>query len=159
MLNLRNRPPKILLYPDEHLKRISKPINFKTTSMGDRAKVVRKMGAALVAQNWGQKLGIAAPQIGINLRVIVVRGNVMYNPEWEPSKAPQDVITEGCYSVPGKTFRVSRAPYGWARWTNIHGKPFEDKLSGLPAIVFQHEISHLNGQCLPDYAEEVAVKS
>lgn len=113
------------------------------------------MGAALQKTSYGDKLGIAAPQIGVNLRVIIVRGNVMFNPEWQPSRAPANTVTEGCYSVPEKTFKVQRAQYGWAKWTNIDGKPFEDKVSGLPAIVFQHEMSHLNGECLPDYGTEV----
>lgn len=101
------------------------------------------------------RLGIAAPQIGINKRVIIVRGNVMFNPEWMPTKAPPETVIEECYSVPGKRFKVSRAPYGWAKWTNIDGKPFEDKLKGLPAIVFQHELDHLDGKCCIDVGEPV----
>ena len=113
------------------------------------------MGAALQATKWGMKLGIAAPQIGLNQRVVIVRGNVMFNPTWEPVKAPPETITEGCYSLPNKTFKVSRAKYGWAKWTNINGRPMEDKLNGLPAIVFQHEVDHLDGKCCADVGEEI----
>lgn len=155
MLDFRNRPPKILIHPDKLLKRIAEPVDFNTTSLEERTEIVRKMGAALGAQKWGQKLGIAAPQIGINKRVIVVRGNVMFNPEWHPAKAPTDTITEACYSVPGKTFKVQRAPYGWVKWTNIHGKPGEHKLQGIPAVVLQHELDHLDGKCCGDVGEEV----
>lgn len=150
LLNWRNKVPKILEYPDKRLKLIAKPVDFNKTTFEERAAVVRKMGMALKSQTWGEKQGIAAPQIGIGLRVMVVRGNVMFNPEWTPTKAPTESMIEACYSVPGKTFQVDRAKYGWAKWTNIDGKPFEDKISGLPAIVFQHEIDHLNGICCAD---------
>jgi len=113
------------------------------------------MGAALAQQSYGGRIGIAAPQIGINKRIIIVSGNVMLNPEWHPSKAPPNEVTEGCYSIPNKVFKVDRAQYGWAKWTNIDGKPFEDKLSGTNAIVFQHEIDHLDGKCCADVGEEI----
>lgn len=123
--------------------------------MFERTSIVRKMAAALGGVTYGQKLGIAATQIGINYRVIIVRGNVMFNPEWTPSKAPMTSMTEACYSVPGRFFTVYRAPYGWAKWTNIEGKPFEDKLTGVPAVVFQHELDHLDGKCCVDVGEEL----
>ena len=127
-------------------------------SLPKRTAIVRKMGAALAKQTYGDKLGIAAPQIGINLRIMIVRGNVMFNPQWTPSKAPLEDITEGCYSVPKKVFSVPRAKYGWAKWTNIEGKPFADKLNGIPAIVFQHELSHLDGKCCPDLGKEIKIE-
>jgi peptide deformylase len=145
----------ILTHPDRRLKRIAKPVDFDSMSMVERMSIVRRMSNALGGVTYGQRLGLAAPQIGINYRVIIVRGNVMFNPEWVPCKAPPNYITEGCYSVPGKQYRVARAPYGWAKWMTIEGKPMEDKLNELPAIVFQHEISHLNGECLPDYGEPI----
>lgn len=113
------------------------------------------MGRALQNTQYGAKLGLAAPQIGINKRVIIVRGNVMFNPEWTPTKAPPEYITEGCYSVPKRLFKVSRSKYGWAKWTNIEGQPCEDKLTGIPAIVFQHELDHLDGKCCVDVGEEI----
>ena len=155
LLKWRNRTPKFLLHPDERLKRIAEPVDFEKTTLEERTKIVRKMGAALAKTTWGMKLGIAAPQIGINLRVVIVRGNVMFNPEWNPTKAPSEQNTEGCYSVPKRLFKVPRAPYGWAKWTSIDGRPMEDKLKELPAIVFQHELSHLNGICIADIGEEV----
>ena len=86
-------------------------------------------------------------------------GNVMFNPEWQPTKAPPEQGQEACYSVPKRIFKVNRAPYGWAKWTNIDGKPFEDKLTGIPAIVFQHELNHLDGICCIDIGEEIKINS
>ena len=153
LLKWRNRPPKFLIHPDKRLKRIAEPIDFERSTHAMRMQIVRKMNNALGGTTYGQRLGIAAPQIGINKRVIIVRGNVMFNPTWHPSKAPMSTITEGCYSVPKKMYQVERASYGWAEWLDINGRPMRDKLRDLPAIVFQHEIQHLDGQCLPDYGE------
>ena len=144
-----------LLHPDPLLKRIAEPVDFKKTTREDRVKIVRDMNNALNGADWGMKLGLAAPQIGINKRVAIVRGNVMFNPSFTPSKAPTNLITEGCYSVPGRSFSVERSPSIWAEWTNIDGRPFKDKLNGLQAIVFQHEVDHLNGLCCADVGKEI----
>lgn len=150
LLKWRNKTPKVLIHPDPRLKRIAKPVDFNEVNLEKRTAIVRKMGATLASQTYGMRLGLAAPQIGISLRVMIVRGNVMFNPEWTPSKAPTETSTEACYSVPKKMFKVERAPYGWAKWTNIDGRPMEDKLKGLPAIIFQHEYEHLQGKCCID---------
>lgn len=159
ILDLRNRPPSILKYPDKKLKRIAIAVDFKKINLKDRTTTVRKMGLALAKQKYGSQEGIAAPQIGINLRVMIIRGNVMFNPEWCPTKAPPEEAIEGCYSLPNKIFKVSRAKYGWAKWTNIEGRPMESKLIGISAIVFQHELDHLNGLCCSDIGEEIETKS
>ncbi|MEX2053933.1 MAG: peptide deformylase [Candidatus Colwellbacteria bacterium] len=146
---------KILIHPDRRLKRVAQPVDFEKMSMQERTNIVRHMAIALGGATYGQKIGLAAPQIGINYRVVIVRGNVMFNPTWTPSKAPANIITEGCYSVPNRFFKVSRATGGWAKWTNIEGEPMEDKINGLPAIVFQHELDHLDGKCCADVGEEI----
>lgn len=155
LLKWRNRPPKFLIYPDQRLKRIAEPVDFENTTYAMRMQTVRKMNNALGGATYGQRLGLAAPQIGINERVIIVRGNVMFNPTWHPTKAPTNTIVEGCYSVPKKLYEVERAPYGWAEWTDINGERHKSKLKDLPAIVFQHEIDHLNGKCCADVGKLV----
>jgi peptide deformylase len=149
----------IIIHPDKRLKRIAKSVDFNKMSLQGRTNIVRKMGAALGAVTYGQRLGLAAPQIGINYRVIIVDGNVCFNPQWNPARGQNVIMTEGCYSVPGKLFKVQRAKYGWVTWTDINGKPFEDKLSGIPAVVFQHEIDHLDGKCCADIGEEIDMKT
>lgn len=155
LLKMRNKPPAILIYPDKRLKRVAEPVDFEKTSYEERVAIVRKMGAALGGTEYGMKLGLAATQIGINKRVIIVRGNVMFNPEWEPVKEQTETTVEGCYSVPHKKFTVTRPKYGWAKWTDINGNPCEDKISGLAATVFQHELDHINGICCIERGEEI----
>ena len=158
LVNWRNRAPEILIYPNPRLKRIAEAVDFNKITLEKRVGIVRKLGVALAKQSYGQRLGIAAPQIGINLRVIIVRGNVMFNPEWQPTKAPPETSIEQCYSSPNKTYKVSRAKYGWAKWTNIDGRPMESKLNYVPSIVFQHELDHLKGICCADIGKEIEME-
>lgn len=158
ILDIRNRPLPILKYPNRKLKRIAIAVDFNKTTLKQRMAIVRKMGNSLSKQTYGQKLGIAAPQIGINLRVIIVEGNIMFNPEWNSKETPPEPSIEACYSVPKKVFKVYRPAYGWVKWTSITGKPKENRVKKLTAIIFQHELSHLNGECLPDYGEEINIK-
>lgn len=147
---------KFLVYPDKLLKRVAKPVDFEKTDQEARMKIVKTLMDALYkGTTYGNKLGIAAPQLGINKRVIIVRGIAMFNPEWHPSRAPQQKVLEACYSIPNKYYNVYRAQYGWAKWTNVYGNPEELKLTGITAIIFQHEYSHLEGQCCADLGEEV----
>lgn len=155
LLKWRNRPPKFLIHPDPRLKRIAEPIDFEHGTRAQRMQIVRKMNNALGGATYGQRLGLAAPQIGINKRVVIVRGNVMFNPTWHPSKAPTNTVTEGCYSVPKKMYNVQRAQYGWAHWIDIDGQPHKGKLKDLAAIVFQHELDHLDGKCCIDVGVEL----
>jgi peptide deformylase len=146
----RKRPPEFLVHPHSTLAKRAEEIDFTKTSRKELVKIVRKMGAALSSTGYGDKLGIAAPQIGISKRIMVVLGVVMVNPTWKPSKAPPEKVVEGCYSVPHKVYEVERAPYGWASWVSIDGTPRHFKLNGLQAIVFQHEFDHLEGRCCAD---------
>jgi peptide deformylase len=150
LLKMRNKTPVILVHPHPVLSRRAKEIDFEKTSLEQLTAIVRKMGAALKDVGYGNRLGIAAPQIGISKRIMVVQGAVMVNPTWTPSKAPKEIVVEGCYSLPHKTYEVHRASYGWAKWRSINGEERSFKLSGLNAIVFQHELDHLDGKCCVD---------
>lgn len=161
MLKKRNKAPTILVYPNPKLKMVAKPINFRTDKKEEIIEIVRKLGAALRGVNYGDRLGMAAPQIGISKRVFVCQGAVCVNPTWTPpsDESQLQTVMEGCYSVPGKMFKVKRWKYGWAKWKSVDGEEREYKLSGINAIVFQHELSHLDGQCCCDLGEEYKPES
>ena len=143
----KNRRRKILMYPSKKLFKPSVPItDFSGEGIAKLERLVTVMISTLQKQDWGQKLGIAAPQIGVNKRVFIALGHVFVNPEFTPTKAPPETITEGCYSLGKRLFKVPRAKYGWAKWQDTRGNGFEEKISGLKAIVFQHELNHLNGK-------------
>ena len=92
--------------------------------------------------------GLAAPQIGISKRVIVVDvgdGLIeMVNPEIIESSG-SETAPEGCLSVPGYSGEVTRAALVIVKALNRSGDAFEVQAEGLKARALQHEIDHLNG--------------
>ncbi|MHB0929555.1 MAG: peptide deformylase [Candidatus Nanopelagicales bacterium] len=92
--------------------------------------------------------GLAAPQIGVSLRVFsyCVDGVVghLINPDLDLSEELQDG-PEGCLSLPGLTFDTQRALRVVARGMNMHGEPVVIEGSELLARAVQHETDHLDG--------------
>ncbi|HEV3125261.1 MAG TPA: peptide deformylase [Candidatus Dormibacteraeota bacterium] len=93
-------------------------------------------------------VGLAATQVGVPLRVIVMKvDNQLYtlaNPEVVRSSGEQ-IGYEGCLSVPGYIGEVARAEKVVARGLNRNGKQVRIKGEGLLARAIQHEIDHLDG--------------
>jgi len=118
-------------------------------------------------------VGLAAPQVNISERLIVVEYGeeeedesegqqegpkklfVMINPEI--LKASQETLlgVEGCLSIPNLVGEVERHATIQVKGLNRHGKPAKVKAQGWLARIFQHEIDHLNGILFPDRAKRV----
>lgn len=164
LLQRRNRPLPILTKPNWRLLRYAEPIGFEETPVQEIVDIIRKLNASLMAQNWGNRLGLAAPQIDINKRIFIYlsRGSykVCINPIWRPSKAPQELIIEACYSLrKGDYYKVRRDSTGWAHYQGINGRWEEEKLNGQDAIVYQHELGHLDGICCDKIGELIKDKN
>ena len=143
------------MYPSRCLRRPTVSVAVFDEALEHK---VALMVRSLASQTWGSRLGLAANQIGLTERMAIVLGRLVINPTWQPSKAPPDISIEGCYSLGmEKMFRVKRAPYGWAKWQDIHGEWHEEKLRGMKAVVFQHEIDHLDGRTCVEGGEPVEV--
>lgn len=102
--------------------------------------------------------GLAAPQIGVSKRVIVVDSGddllELINPEiilWEGTDTDQ----EGCLSIPGYTGEVARYGKVTVKALNREGLQVEITREGLAARALQHEIDHLDGILFIDKAENV----
>lgn len=97
------------------------------------------------------KLGLAAPQIGIGRHMAICLGTLMMHMEFTPAKQ-KDIQDERCFSVEKASVmkRIWRPSYGWAKYTDPRTmKVHEEKISGLRARIFQHELDHLSGvSCL-----------
>ncbi|RKD24142.1 peptide deformylase [Ammoniphilus oxalaticus] len=106
-------------------------------------------------------VGLAAPQVGILKRVIVMDcgdGIIeMINPEIV-ERDGEEVGPEGCLSIPGLLGDVRRALKVKARGLDRHGNPIEVVGEDLLARCIQHEIDHLNGVLFIDLAEKVYEK-
>ncbi|HEY5790048.1 MAG TPA: peptide deformylase [Gammaproteobacteria bacterium] len=143
-------PLEILTYPDPRLKQESLPVEVVDDAL--RA-FVAELEATMRAGPGG--VGIAAPQVGRFLRVVIVdvpprkksssHGRlVLVNPEiteWEGMA----VGREGCRSVPDYTGNVIRAERIALRALDEHGAPREFRMEGFEARAVQHELDHLDG--------------
>lgn len=94
-------------------------------------------------------VGIASPQVGRNIRAIVININdtieCYINPEIVKTSEAMQEGEEGCLSVPGIYGLVDRHKRITVHALNRHGRRVEMDLRNFPAVVFQHEIDHLNG--------------
>jgi len=119
-------------------------------------------------------VGLAAPQVGVSERVIVVeyaepeeveegeepkevepKLYVMVNPEIVKSSPDTVVGVEGCLSIPTLVGEVERAHEVRIRGLNRRGQPMKVKAEGWLARIFQHEIDHINGVVFTDLATQV----
>ena len=94
-------------------------------------------------------VGLAAPQIGQSLRLIIVerapKPLVLINPEIVSHSLRRHILEEGCLSVLGKYGLIKRWRSVKVRAQTLDGQPFEITAQGFLAQIFQHEIDHLNG--------------
>lgn len=99
-------------------------------------------------------VGLAAPQIGVSLRVIVVEFEeqlyTVANPEIVWASAETEVADEGCLSIPGLVGKVERPARVRVRAKDAKGKAMGLVAEGWLARIFQHEIDHLDGILYPD---------
>lgn len=119
--------------------------------------LAEKMGLAM---DEFKGVGLAAPQIGRDLRLIVVTDDrqgftAMINPIITFSSKEKILSEEGCLSVPGVYGLVRRAAKIRYSYIDTHGKKITAKAKGLTAIIVQHECDHLNGVLFIDKAEKI----
>ena len=104
-------------------------------------------------------LGIAAPQVGVNLRIYIARLNYgtknelivpMINSHLSDKSHEMAVGEEGCLSIPGRFGTVERHESLTVEYTDIKGKKHTLNLTGLNARIMQHETDHLDGTLIAD---------
>jgi peptide deformylase len=116
-------------------------------------------------------VGLAAPQIGLSERIIVIeyfereedeekedapkKVWAVLNPEIVKASEEKLMGVEGCLSIPGMVGEVERHAQIQIKGLNRHGKPMRIKANGWLARIFQHEIDHLNGVLFTDRATRV----
>ncbi len=119
-------------------------------------KFIKDMVETLIVDNGA---GIAAPQVGVNTRIVIVTINKkqilpLVNPEILDMSQETDIDTEGCLSLPGKWGPVERASEITLRFTDTTGRQVTMKLKDFEARVVQHEVDHLNGILFVDHVPE-----
>jgi peptide deformylase len=146
---------KIVTLPDPVLKRKAHTVNkFDKNLHALLDDMVETMRAA-------PGVGLAAPQIGLSERIIVIEYYerpedeeveeapkkvwAVINPEIVKASEEMLMGVEGCLSIPGLVGEVERHAEVQVKGLNRHGKPMKVKAKGWLARIFQHEIDHLNG--------------
>ena len=146
---------KIVTLPDPVLKRKAHTVNQFDKNLhallNDMVETMRDAPG----------VGLAAPQIGLSERIIVIEYYerpedeevedapkkvwAVINPEIVKTSEEMLMGVEGCLSIPGLIGEVERHAAVQVKGLNRHGKPMKVKAKGWLARIFQHEIDHLNG--------------
>ncbi len=143
----------ILEVPDPRLKQVSTPVEAVTDDI--RALVADMFETMYAAPG----IGLAAVQVGVPKRVLVIDLQEAEDEDGEPVRDPRVFINpeivehsdqevpynEGCLSVPEQYAEVDRPDEIRARWLDLDGKSHDAEIDGMLAVCLQHEMDHLEG--------------
>lgn len=157
---------EILKMGDARLRRTAEPV--QAFGSPELLSLLQDMRDTMVA---AQGAGLAAPQIGVNLQVVIfgtgqvvprypgeppIPPTVLINPLLEPQGHDEQIGWEGCLSVPGLRGEVPR----WAglryRGLDEHGQAIDRTVTGFHARVVQHEVDHLLGILYPQRMRDLS---
>lgn len=160
-------PIRTIVYvPDEVLRRKARPV----TKFDDKLQTL--IDDMVETMRLAPGVGLAAPQVDISERIIVVeyyeneekaeedenapkRLYAIVNPEITRKSTETELGVEGCLSMPGIQGEVERHLAVTVKGQNRHGQPVTLKLKDWTARIFQHEIDHLNGILFTDLATRI----
>lgn len=153
----------VYLYGHPVLRRESEPIDKNYPELG---KLIDDMWACMYES---EGVGLAAPQIGRNIKLIVIdaspvgedfpecagRKLTLINPELEVLDGEREVRSEGCLSLPGLSENVPRVEHIRLRWLDENFEPHEEEMTGFLARIVQHEYDHLIGKLYIDHISPI----
>ena len=142
--------------------------NFPDPTLKQKAKRVRAIDGSIrklisdmieTMHSVPERVGLAAPQVGVSLRVIVIglpeaEDIAIVNPKIVRRRGER-LINEGCLSVPGYFGQVKRAESVTVKGRDQNGKEIRIKAEGLLAQALEHEIDHINGVLYLDHLESI----
>ncbi|SLN21766.1 Peptide deformylase [Roseivivax jejudonensis] len=146
----------ILIHPDPRLKKPAAPV-------ADLSDDLRALADDMLETMYeAPGIGLAAPQVGVLTRLIVLdcvkeddpepaRPLVMFNPQILSASSETRLYEEGCLSIPDQYAEVERPAQVRVGWLDRDGTPQEEDFDGLWAVCVQHEIDHLDGKLFIDY--------
>jgi len=151
------------------LREVAKSVPVEEICTEKIQNIIKDMIFAMAEQRDG--IALAAPQIGVNLRIFVIKGKllseadhsykggdadlVFINPEIIKISKEKKDVEEGCLSVRWLYGKVRRSVRATITAFNEKGEKVERGASGLLAQIFQHETDHLNGILFTDNAKQV----
>lgn len=133
----------IIKYPNKILYTKSEDV-----SLEEGKEIAELLKEEIEGLKWGETVGLAAPQIGLNKNVFIALKKVYFNPKvlaWSKNK---EIKQEGCYSLKENKFdyNIERHDSIELTWMNFNGRIRQEKFSGFEAQVIQHEYDHLLGK-------------
>lgn len=143
----------ILIHPDPRLKKPCEAVTKITSE-------VETLGRDLLETMYDAPgIGLAAPQVGVMKRVIVMdcikdgtpEPMILVNPQVIWSSEDQNTYEEGCLSIPDQYADVKRPAAVKVTWLGLDGQIHDRTFAGLWATCVQHEIDHLDGKLFIDY--------
>ncbi|MBI4423655.1 MAG: peptide deformylase [Elusimicrobia bacterium] len=145
---------RITKHGETVLKKVSPPVDYEALRK-ELPGLLRDMWSTMYAAHG---VGLAAPQIGLNLRLAVIdvkpegksQQLVLINPEILSLEGEQDE-EEGCLSIPGLYSKLRRAARVKIAALDAEGRRYEALGEGLLARAFQHETDHLDGKLFIDH--------
>lgn len=130
----------------------SEPVEFPSKTIGRTASEMLRF----MVLNKG--CGLAAPQVGIPLRIFTYKNGVMgivVNPKIIEYSSEEIDFVEGCLTYPGREFRTKRHKSLLVSYQDLAGNLVEKRLTDLSAIIFEHECDHLDGRLVSQHGTEV----
>lgn len=145
----------ILEYPDPRLRTKAVPVTQVDDAM---RQLIDDMIETMYKANG---IGLAATQVNVHQRLLVIdiseernQPQAFINPEII-ARDGEEVMEEGCLSVPGFYENVQRAQHVRVRALDRNGETFELEADGLLAVCIQHEMDHLEGKLFVDYLSDL----
>jgi len=154
---------EVLTYPDKKLREVASPV------IDPAGEEIRRLVQDMADTMYhAPGIGLAAPQIGVSLRVAVT------DTSWRTEDGSPDlqvwinpgiirregeaVYEEGCLSVPGIYEEIRRAAFITATWLDLEGNRHTADFQDFPAVALQHEFDHLDGRLFIDLLPPVKQK-
>lgn len=141
---------RIVRYPDPILKRVCKPVESFGSQLNDL------VDAMLVLMHAAQGVGLAAPQVGVAIRLFVCNRTgepeddvIFVNPKLSDLEGVSEE-PEGCLSIPEVDVTMRRATGVTIEATDAAGNPIRREGKDIEARVWQHEMDHLDGRLITD---------
>ena len=137
---------QVLTWPNEILARVAEPV----TVFNEELRSLAMNMLSTMTTHGG--IGLAAPQVGHSIRMIVLEkcpeNLVMVNPRIVEKSDRETSWAEACLSCPGKSVQVKRPKWVVVEWQDLDGATHRQRLSHLDARCVQHEIDHLDGKVI-----------
>ncbi len=157
----------IVLAGTPSLRQASQPVDAQWFGTHDAKTLIHDLFDTMKAR---LGVGLAAPQIGVNLRVFIygfekaherypdqkpVPLTIMINPKIVAASAEKEYLYEGCLSVPDVRGLVPRHDWVEVQAQHENGQYFQKRYEGFEARIIQHEFAHIEGKLFCDYMDDM----